>query len=49
MNGISAGIDWLRITRPTVVLMILFLTVCTSVRSTSWSSRDGGQVLQSPV
>ena len=26
--------------------MILLLTVCTSVLSTSWSSRDGGQILQ---
>ena len=48
-NGISTGMDWLRMTRPTVVLMILPLTVCTSVRSTSWSSRDAVRSWMSPV
>ncbi len=38
-NGITCGSEALKITRPTVVLMILFVTVCGSVWSTAWSSR----------
>ncbi len=38
-NGISFGSDWLKITRPTVVLMIFRSTSTRSAWMTSWSSR----------
>ena len=47
-NGIGDGSDELKMTRPTVVLMILLSTACTSVCSIAWSSRATVRSSSSP-